>query len=122
DGGQTFTQANQTGYQAFNAEYLATLDENHNEGICGGVHAHAVTDKDGRLFIPRGYCQIPMIAISSEAATTFHDVPVAKAVSMSGQPASASVDRAGNVYYVWQDAKYNLPYMAVSRDHGEHWS
>ena len=118
DGGQTFTQANQTGYQAFNAEYLASLDENHNEGICGSLHGHAVTDKDGRLFIPRGYCQIPMIAISDDAATTFHDVQVAKAVSMSGQQASVAVDRAGNIYYVWQDGKYNLPYMSVSRDHG----
>jgi len=122
DGGQTFTQANQTGYQAFNAEYLASFDEKHNEGICGSLHGHAVTDTQGRLFIPRGYCQIPMIAISSDAATTFHDVQVAKDVSMSGQQASVAVDRKGNLYYVWQDAKYNLPYLAVSRDHGEHWS
>jgi hypothetical protein len=81
-----------------------------------------VTDNAGRLFIPRGYCKIPMIAISSDAATTFHDVQVAKGVSMSGQQASAAVDRAGTIYYVWQDGKYNLPYLSVSRDHGEHWS
>jgi hypothetical protein len=122
DGGRTFTQANQTGYQAFNAEYLATMDGDHNEGICGSLHGHAVTDSAGRLFIPRGYCQIPMIAISDDAATTFHDVQVSGGVSMSGQQASAAVDRKGNLYYVWQDGKYNLPYLSVSRDHGEHWS
>jgi hypothetical protein len=121
DGGRTFIQGNQTGYEAFNPEYLASFDQTHNEGICGSLHGHAVTDNAGRLFIPRGYCQIPMIAISGDAATTFHDVRVSN-VSMSGQQASAAIDRRGNIYYVWQDGKYNLPYLAVSRDHGEHWS
>src|SRR5436190_7255459 len=121
DGGRTFTQANQTGYEAFNHEYLVNFDDNHNEGICGSLHGHAVTDRAGRLFIPRGYCKIPMIAISSDAATTFRDVKVSD-VSMSGQQASAAVDRRGNIYYVWQDGKYNLPYLAISRDHGAHWS
>src|SRR5205823_810893 len=92
DGGRTFTQADQTGYQAFNAEYLANVDGNHNFGICGSLHGHAVTDNAGRLFVPRGYCRIPMIAISGDAATTFHDVKVAN-VSMSGQQASAAIDR-----------------------------
>ena len=121
DGGRTFVQGNQTGYEAFNPEYLSNFDDAHNEGICGSLHGHAVTDKDGRLFVPRGYCQIPMIGISSDAATTFHDVRVAN-VSMSGQQASVAVDRLGNLYYTWQDGTYNLPYLAISRDHGEHWS
>jgi hypothetical protein len=114
-------QGNQTGYEAFNHDYLLAGDADHNEGICGSLHGHAVTDGDGRLFIPRGYCQIPMIAISDDAATTFHDVKVAN-VSMSGQQASVAVDRRGTLYYVWQDGKFNLPYLAISRDHGEHWS
>jgi hypothetical protein len=121
DGGRTFTQANQTGYEAFNPEWLATFDDSHNDGICGSLHGHAITDPAGRLFIPRGYCKIPMIAISDDAATTFRDVQVSK-VSMSGQQASAAVDREGNLYYVWQDGKYNLPYLSISRDHGSHWS
>jgi hypothetical protein len=121
DGGRTFTQGNQTGYEAFNPQYLASFDENHNEGICGSLHGHAITDNAGRLFLPRGYCQIPMIAISDDAATTFHDVRVSH-VSMSGEQASVAVDSKGNLYYVWQDSKYNLPYLAISRDHGEHWS
>jgi hypothetical protein len=121
DGGRTFVQGDQTGYEAFNHDYLVNGDADHNEGICGSLHGHAVTDSDGRLFIPRGYCQIPMMAISDDAALTFHDVQVSK-ISMSGQQASAAVDRKGNIYYVWQDAKYNLPYLAISHDHGEHWS
>jgi hypothetical protein len=121
DGGRTFVQGNQTGYEAVNPTYLSTFDGNHNEGICGSLHGHAVTDGAGRLFIPRGYCDIPMIAISSDAATTFHDVVVSQ-VSMSGEQASVAVDRLGNLYYVWQDGTYNLPYLAISRDHGEHWS
>src|SRR4051812_49142865 len=57
DGGRTFLQGNQTGFEAFNPTYLSSFDENHNEGICGSLHGHAVTDSAGRLFIPRGYCQ-----------------------------------------------------------------
>jgi hypothetical protein len=120
DGGKTFLQGNQTGYEAFNPDYLSSFDSKHNEGICGSLHGHAVTDNAGRLFVPRGYCKIPMIGISSDAATTFHDVKVSD-VSMSGQQASVAVDRKGTLYYVWQDGKYNLPYLAISRDHGEHW-
>jgi hypothetical protein len=121
DGGRVFTQANQTGYEAVNPGYLASLDLDHNEGVCGSLHGHAVTDRSGRLFIPRGYCSIPMLAISSDAATTFHDVKVAD-VLMSGQQASVAADAKGNLYYVFSSAQHALPYLVVSRDHGEHWS
>ncbi|HEU5033321.1 MAG TPA: sialidase family protein [Mycobacteriales bacterium] len=121
DGGRTFLQGNQTGYEAFNPGYLSTFDDAHNDGICGSLHGHAVTDSAGRLFIPRGYCQIPMIAISDDAATTFRTVQVSK-VSIDGQQASVAVDRNDNLYYVWQDAKHELPYLSISRDHGAHWS
>jgi hypothetical protein len=120
DGGRTFTQANQTGYQAFNAQYLATFDFDHNEGICGSLHGHGVADGLGRVFLPRGYCQIPMMAISGDAGTTFTDVKVAD-VRMSGQQASVAVDKLGNLYYVFQDAVHSQPYLVISRDHGKHW-
>jgi len=122
DGGKTFLQGNQSGYEAFNPDYLSNLDDKHNDGICGSLHGHAVTDKDGRLFIPRGYCDIPMIAISDDAATTFHDVPVSQSVSMYGEQASVAVDRNGTLYYVWQGGGHNLPFLSISKDHGEHWS
>jgi hypothetical protein len=121
DGGKTFLQGNQSGYEAFNPGYLSSFDNSHNEGICGSLHGHAVTDKDGRLFVPRGYCDIPMLAISADAATTFHTVQVSN-VSMYGEQASVAVDRDGTLYYVWQGGGHNLPYLSVSRDHGEHWS
>jgi hypothetical protein len=121
DGGKTFVQGDQTGYQAFNPQYLSSFDASHNEGVCGSLHGHAVTDKDGRLFIPRGYCDIPMIAISDDAATTFHTVQVSN-VSMYGEQASVAVDRNGTLYYVWQGGGHNLPFLSISKDHGEHWS
>jgi hypothetical protein len=125
DGGRTFIQGNQTGYQAFNAEYLAQYaqdgDFKHNGGVCGSLHGHAVTDNAGRLFIPRGYCQIPMLAISDDAATTFHTVKVSD-IPIAGQQASAAVDKRGNIYYTWYDSRDMLPYLSISRDHGEHWS
>src|SRR5947209_3264586 len=121
DGGKTFLQGNQSGYEAFNPDYLSSLDDKHNDGICGSLHGHAVTDKDGRLFVPRGYCDIPMLAISADAATTFHTVQVSN-VSMYGEQASVAADRNGTLYYVWQGGGHNLPFLSISRDHGEHWS
>src|SRR5436305_4456960 len=121
DGGKTFVQGDQTGYEAFDPQYLAGFDSSHNEGICGSLHGHAVTDSAGRLFIPRGYCDIAMIGISSDAANRFHDVQVSK-VSMYGEQASVAVDRNGTLYYVWQGGGRNLPFLSISRDHGEHWS
>ena len=120
DGGRTFVQGNQTGYEAVNPEYLATLDLNHNEGICGSLHGHGVTDRDGRVFVPRGYCQIPMIGISQDAGTTFTDVKVAD-ILMDGQQASVAADKVGNLYYVFQDATHEQPYLVISRDSGQHW-
>ena len=119
DGGHTFIQGNQTGYTTVAPQY--TLDTEHNEGVCGQLHGHAVVDPVGRLFIPRGYCRIPMIGISSDAGTTFHDVKVAD-IPITGQQASVAVDRNGTLYYVWYGGKAALPYLAISRDHGEHWS
>lgn len=122
DGGRVFTQTNQMGYTTVDPTYLATLDLDHNEGICGQLHGHAVVDRAGRLFIPRGYCRIPMIAISSDAGTTFHDVKVAD-IPINGQQASVATDAKGNLYYVWYGGNHApLPYLSVSKDHGEHWS
>jgi hypothetical protein len=122
DGGRVFTQTNTTGYTTVDPTYLATFDLNHNEGVCGQLHGHAVVDRAGRLFIPRGYCRIPMIAISTDAATTFHDVKVAD-IPIDGQQASVATDSQGNLYYSWYGGLHApLPYLSISRDHGEHWS
>ena len=121
DGGRTFVQGNQSGYEAVNPSYLAGFDNSHNDGICGSLHGHAVTDSAGRLFVPRGYCDQAMIAISTDAATTFHTVQVSN-VSMYGEQASVAVDRNGTLYYVWQGGGRNLPFLSISKDHGEHWS
>jgi len=121
DGGKTFIQGDQSGYEAINPDYLSNFDDSHNEGICGSLHGHAVTDKDGRLFVPRGYCDIPMIAISNDAANTFQTVKVSD-VSMYGEQASVAVDRNGTLYYVWQGGGRNLPFLTISKDHGSTWS
>ena len=121
DGGRTFLQGDTNGFGAVDPTALAGFDESHNEGVCGSLHGHAVTDSAGRLFVPRGWCDIPMITISADAATTFHTVQVSR-VSMYGEQASVAVDRLGNLYYVWQGGGHNLPFLSISHDHGEHWS
>lgn len=121
DGGKTFIQGNQTGYEAFNPGYIAAVDDAHNDGICGSLHGHAVTDRLGTLFIPRGYCAQPYIAISKDEATTFTDVKVSDGVGASGQQSAVAVDKQGHLYYVWFDNLHSLPYLSISRDGGMHW-
>ena len=121
DGGRTFIQGNQTGYVAFNRGYIATLNNDHNDGICGSLHGHAVTDRVGTLYIPRGYCGRPYIAISKDEGTSFTDVQVSDTVGAAGQQASVAIDRQGHLYYVWFDNIHSLPYLSISRDGGMHW-
>jgi hypothetical protein len=112
DGGQTFVPAG----TAFLGEDPAA------GGFCGGLHGHLATDSAGRVFLPKGHCGRPWIAISENGATTFTRVKISDYVRTAHHEVSLAVDAANNVYAVWQDARDNLPYLAVSTDHGRTWS
>ena len=119
DGGKTFTD---TGSPAF-----PPADSNPQNGVpfCGGLHGHGVTDSKGRIFLPRGFCGRPELAISSDGGLTWTRVPVGvqgTAIGESGQQSSLAVDPSDNLYYVWYDDVYKLPYLSISRDHGQTWS
>jgi hypothetical protein len=91
--------------------------------FCGGLSGHVRTDPDGRVFVPRGYCGVPTVAISNNAGTSFNRVTVSKTVTMGNLHHTAmSSDQAGNLYYTWIDAKFGLPFLATSTDHGKTWS
>ena len=102
-------------------------------GVCAGLTGHGHVGRDGSVYLPRGWCEQPWIAISRDGGLTWDRVQVADngmAGSDSGPPdeipqpsheAAVVADRKGNVYYSWIAADL-LPYLAVSRDGGRTWS
>ncbi len=92
-----------------------------NGQVCGGLHGRAVTDSRGRLFLPKGHCHNPWMAMSEDGGDTWRRAPVTREVSTAGEDVQAAVDEADNVYVTWWDEDLRLPWMSVSRDHGATW-
>jgi photosystem II stability/assembly factor-like uncharacterized protein len=117
DGGSTFTF---TGNPAFTGYEQPTDSNGGASGLCGGLHGHIVTDPSGRLFLPKGHCDRPMIAISEDGGSTWAQVLVNRMLVADTQTSVAS-DSKGNLYYTWFGKDDLLPYMSVSRNHGRSW-
>ena len=134
DGGMTFVK---TG----SAPYLNGINPAPgNYGIpghCSGVTGHGFVDDEGTVYLPRGWCGQPWLAISRDEGATWTRVQVAdngmpehKGGPQNYHPTAAdgyqeheagvAVDGKGNIYYTWT-GKNRLPYLAVSRDGGATW-
>jgi hypothetical protein len=113
NGGLTFTP---TGSPAF------TGDDPAAGGLCGGLTGHLAADSAGRIFLPKGHCANPWVAISSDAGTTWNRVKIAGHLPMADHEVSLAVDTKDNIYAVWQDGVFRLPFLSFSTDHGLHWS
>jgi hypothetical protein len=119
DGGRTFTNG---GAPAF-----LPADPQAQNGVpfCGGLHGHGVTDSKGRVFLPRGFCGAPVLGVSEDGGSTWTEqrvLPESSNIGAAGIQTSLAVDAADNLYYVWWDDTYRLPYLAVSKNHGVSWS
>ena len=116
DGGLTFTS---TGEPAFVG---ATVDGGDQGGprSCGGLHGHGHVDSKGTVYLPRGYCGQPYVAISQDEGATWERVQVSN-IGIEGHEASISSDPKGNLYYLWV-APDRLPYLSVSKNGGRKWS
>jgi hypothetical protein len=117
DGGTTFTF---TGNPAFSGYEQPTDANGGASGLCGSLHGHIVTDPTGRLFLPKGHCEHPMLAISEDGGGTWTQSLVNRMLVADTQTSVAS-DSKGNLYYTWFGKDDLLPYLAVSRDHGRSW-
>lgn len=102
-------------------------DTNELPNTCDGGIGHSVADSHGAIYIPKGWCGRPYLAISKDEGATWTRVKVADGL-MPGDAnngfahdAGVDVDSAGNIYYFWIAAD-RLPYLAISRDGGAHWS
>ncbi len=112
DGGASFTPAG----TAF------TGLDGVSGNVCGGLHGHLASDSAGRIFLPKGHCNLPWVANSGDAGSTWTRVKVASNVPMDDHEVSLAVDTARNIYAVWADRTFRLPFLSVSRDHGQTWS
>lgn len=112
DGGSTFSPAGTafTGVDAVSGN------------VCGGLHGHLAADNVGRLFLPKGHCNLPWTAISNDGAITWTRANITKHTPMDDHEVSVAVDRAGNIYAVWADRTFRLPFLSSSQDHGKTWS
>lgn len=96
-------------------------------GYCHGAIGHGFVGPDGTVYIPKGFCGEPWLAISHDEGATWTRVQVADngvPLSPTGvfeHEAAVTADTKGNVYYFWM-GRNRLPYLAVSRDGGNKWS
>jgi len=121
DGGRTWLPP---GEPAFQFPTMPPAPESSR--VCDGANGHPWVDAHGWLYVPKGYCGQPWLAISKDEGTTWTRVQVADngmGVDEAGtvdHEAGVGVDPAGNIYYFWV-AHDRLPYLAVSRDGGATW-
>ena len=111
DGGTTFTPTATAAFEGYDPAA---------GGLCGGLHGHIATDSDGLLYLPKGHCSKPWVGVSEDGADTWRRAKVSD-ISAGGTHTSVAADAAGNVYYVWYDADFQLPFLSVSKDRGATW-
>jgi hypothetical protein len=82
------------------------------------------------VYLPRGFCDQPFLAISHDEGDTWTRVQVSDKGMQTGTSAGlgieehearVAIDPARNVYYLWV-ARDRLPYLAISRDGGRHFA
>ena len=89
--------------------------------LCNGASGHGIVDHRGNVYVPRGWCGPPTIAISRDEGATWTRRQVSdKLMPASSHESSIAADTAGNLYYtfVGEDRR---AYLAISRDGGNTW-
>jgi len=96
-------------------------------GDCGGAHGHGIVDHRGWVYLPKGHCGQPHLAISRDEGLTWQQFQVADlgmpccTYDSFDHEAGVGVDRDGTIYYAWV-AGDRLPYLTVSHDDAATWS
>ncbi|HJP64899.1 MAG TPA: sialidase family protein [Actinomycetota bacterium] len=132
DGGRTFVP---TGLPAYYDDPRLEGDLGI-PGNCNGANGHGFVGPDGTVYLPRGWCGQPYLAMSRDEGLTWTRVQVAAngmpccgtvatipgvgTVGLHTHESGVVADDRGNVYYAWVAAD-RLPYLAISRDGGRTW-
>ena len=87
---------------------------------CGGLHGHGHVGPDGTVYLPKGHCGQPWLAMSRDEGATWERIQVANN-GIAFHEANVATDAKGNIYYVYH-SKDRLPYLVTSRDEGKTWS
>lgn len=124
DGGITFVPTGTPAYPGLDptAEEPSFDPNSPTEmgGRCGGLHGHLHVGADGTLYLPKGHCGQPWLAISKDEGATWTRVQVAKN-GANDHETSVATDAKGNIYYVYT-SRDRRPYLVTSKDGGETWS
>ena len=87
---------------------------------CGGLHGHGHVGPDGTVYLPKGHCGQPWLAISKDEGLTWDTVQVAKN-GVADHETSIATDPKGNLYYTYV-GRDRLIYLVTSKDEGKTWS
>jgi len=88
----------------------------------GGYLSYGAVAPDGTVYLPFTPCQRPYVAISQDEGNTWRLSLVADTRTIGFGALSLGRDKRGNLYAAWVGVTDRLPYLAVSRDGGSHWS
>lgn len=95
------------------------LGPNGTQCTSGAAH-HMTVDQRGWIWLPRGWCSNPYVAISKDEGATWERHQV-HGEPMSWHDAGVGVDSNGVAYYLWM-GEDGLPYLSISTDDGQTWS
>jgi hypothetical protein len=110
DGGQVWTLTGEPAYPPKRTE----------NGWCDGAAGHGTVAPNGYVYVPRGWCGPPTIAISKDEGATWTHRRVSDR-TMINHESGIAADSAGNLYYVFVGDDHRA-YLAISRDAGNTWS
>jgi hypothetical protein len=89
---------------------------------CSAFGLNGVVARDGTVYVGVAPCNRPYVAISHDEGSTWQMAGVADTEIIGWGMLSPGIDRMGNLYAGFVAASDRLPYLAVSRDGGAHWS
>lgn len=88
-------------------------------GFCGGLHGHLRASADGVVYLGKGQCGVPMVAITKDSGLTWTNVVISDS-PIQGHEVTIAVDEENNVYANWV-AEGRLM-LASSSDEGATWT
>jgi hypothetical protein len=116
DGGITFlpTASNPYGYREAPEGYDANP-------WCDGAAGHGHVDAKGVVYLARGWCLEPYVAISRDEGDTWEQILLPGPKHAAGShEANVVTDKAGTVYVSWVDEKRHVV-VTYSKDGGKTW-